>query len=233
MNIGIGIILGLLTALLAVFLVTNNNGPFKEQNTNTFDTSGQVTDPNAPLYGINSTPIVTESGESSIANTQIMDSVSTTATTTAIVAIPNTATPVSNDAISTIITNANTSNTTTKTEKIESQPIIIAKTPKAESSVTEATPKVVKPITAPTTNNTATSKIKQKSYTVQTGAFEKMSDATALKNKLAARGQSVSITERKTANGSVFRVRVGNYTSEKEAQAARSRIGGVVLELNK
>lgn len=53
LNIGIGIVLGLLAALLAVFLIMNGDGgPFKNNNnTNTLDNAGQSTDPNAPLYG--------------------------------------------------------------------------------------------------------------------------------------------------------------------------------------
>jgi hypothetical protein len=52
-NIGIGIVLGLLAALLAVFLIMNGDGgPFKNNNnTNALDNAGQSTDPNAPLYG--------------------------------------------------------------------------------------------------------------------------------------------------------------------------------------
>jgi hypothetical protein len=53
LNVGIGIVLGLLAALLAVFLTMNSDGgPFKNNsNSNTLDTTGQSTDPNAPLYG--------------------------------------------------------------------------------------------------------------------------------------------------------------------------------------
>ncbi|TDR30995.1 hypothetical protein [Hydromonas duriensis] len=52
LNIGIGIVLGLLAALLAVFLV-NKGGPFRDHaNTNTLTpAAGQTNDPNAPLYG--------------------------------------------------------------------------------------------------------------------------------------------------------------------------------------
>ena len=53
LNIGIGIVLGLLAALTAVFLVMRG-GPFKDhQNSNALEQSGASTDPNAPLYGPN------------------------------------------------------------------------------------------------------------------------------------------------------------------------------------
>ncbi|MGL4767482.1 MAG: hypothetical protein ACRCV6_05325 [Formosimonas sp.] len=57
MNVGIGVVLGLLAALLAVFLVTRG-GPFKEQSaTRTIEPSSTNSDPNAPLYGPNVAPL--------------------------------------------------------------------------------------------------------------------------------------------------------------------------------
>lgn len=52
LNVGIGVIFGLLAALLAVYLSTKG-GPFKDHaNTNTIaPAAGQSSDPNAPLYG--------------------------------------------------------------------------------------------------------------------------------------------------------------------------------------
>lgn len=217
MNIGIGIILGLLTALLAVFLVTKNGGPFKKQDANTFDASGQVTDPNEPLYGTNSTPIITtQPSETNDTNSTRILPIETT------VAIN---TQPSNDVITTIIANANTERSTViKVIKPETNAA-----PKAESNIT---PKAIKPTATPTASNSASNSIKKGRYTIQAGAFEDIKDANALKKKLSAQGQPVSIVEKKTTNGSLYRVRVGNYSSDKEAQAARSRIGGVVLELN-
>ena len=58
LNVGIGIVLGLLAALLAVFLVMKG-GPFKDHaNTNTIaPQTGQAADPNTPLYGAPAQPI--------------------------------------------------------------------------------------------------------------------------------------------------------------------------------
>lgn len=52
LNVGIGVIFGLLAALLAVYLSTKG-GPFKDHaNTNSITpAAGQSADPNAPLYG--------------------------------------------------------------------------------------------------------------------------------------------------------------------------------------
>lgn len=217
MNMGIGIVLGLLVALLAVFLVTKGDSPFKEQKTNALEASGQVTDPNAPLYGANSTaPVVVAPTDASVAP------VDATTSATVVTAQP-VATPAA-DPVSSII---KASTNTTK-------PVPTA-APKVEpKEVATNTPKVVKPAVAPkATTATPHEASSGGKYTVQAGAFDNADDAAALKSKLAAKGQSVSITEKKTANGSLYRVRVGNYASDKEAQAARSKVGGVVLELNK
>mgnify|MGYP003616961194 FL=1 len=58
LNVGIGVVLGLLAALLAVFLVMKG-GPFKDHaNTNTIaPQTGQAADPNTPLYGAPAQPI--------------------------------------------------------------------------------------------------------------------------------------------------------------------------------
>lgn len=217
MNMGIGIVLGLLVALLAVFLVTKGDSPFREQKTNVLESSGQVTDPNAPLYGANSaTPVVVAPIDgASVAPIDV--------TTSATVA---TAQPVSTpaaDPVSSII----------KASTSAAKPVPTV-APKVEpKEVATNTPKVVKPAVAPKTTAAPYEANSGGKYTVQAGAFDNADDAAALKSKLAAKGQSVSITEKKTANGSLYRVRVGSYASDKEAQAARSKVGGVVLELNK
>lgn len=53
LNLGIGIVVGLLVALVAVFFMMNGDGgPFKNmKNQATLPVAGQSTDPNAPLYG--------------------------------------------------------------------------------------------------------------------------------------------------------------------------------------
>jgi hypothetical protein len=39
------------------------------------------------------------------------------------------------------------------------------------------------------------------------------------------------VVEKKTESGTVYRVRTGTFGSDKEAQAARAKVGGVVLEV--
>lgn len=218
MNIGIGIVLGLLAALLAVFLVMKG-GPFKEHgNANVLGQNGASTDPNAPLYGAN-TPLPASmpagegaQGDGSAALTSEKNSVSAT---------PETAKPVQTptaDPVGAIIDAANQKST----PKVEADKPAVIATPKP----TPALAKEVTPAAAPNNNADA----KKGSYTVQAGAFNNAEEAAAMKAKL---GAGATVTEKKTAEGTLYRVRVGNYASDKEAQAARAKVGGVVLDVGK
>ena len=53
LNVGLGIVVGLIAALAAVYFAMNDEGgPFKNLgNQPTLESNGQSTDPNAPLYG--------------------------------------------------------------------------------------------------------------------------------------------------------------------------------------
>lgn len=217
MNIGIGIVLGLLAALLAVFLVMKG-GPFKEHaNNNALEQTGASTDPNAPLYGPNVAPITAGGDAANAAGEGLgaLTSSGATAPKSTTSATTETAKPVTTptaDPVAAIIDAAKPKVETTK----PADPV--------KPDVTA--PKEVKPTTAPADTGAA----KKGSYTIQAGAFNSPEAAAALKSKLAAQGQSATVTEKKTADGTLYRVRVGNYGSDKEAQAARAKIGGVVLE---
>ena len=227
LNIGIGIGLGLLAALAAVLLVMRG-GPFKDhQNSNALEQSGASTDPNAPLYGPNvpaiaNVPAGTNAqGDGVGALTSGGAASDTKANTSATV---ETAKPVetpSADPVGAMIDGAN--------KGTASKPTTTKPTDSSKPNSTTL-PKEVKPTTAPTDS---ASSAKKGNYTIQAGAFSSASEAAAMRSKLAAQGQSATISEKKTADGTLYRVRVGNYGSDKEAQAARSKVGGVVLELGK
>lgn len=231
LNIGIGIVLGLLAALAAVFLVMRG-GPFKDnQNNNALEQKGQSTDPNAPLYGTNAAPVnlgagaASSPGEGLGALTTSGDPAANSSATA------ETAKPVKTptaDPVAAMIEEANqTKPVTNKPEADTKNPSKPADKPKVDAT----TPKEVKPTAAPKTPAAAQANGK---YTIQAGAFSSAAEAAALKSKLAAQGQSASVSEKKTADGkTLYRVRTGNYNSDKEAQAARAKTGGVVLEIGK
>ena len=59
LNVGLGIVVGLIAALAAVYFAMNDEGgPFKNLgNQPTLESNGQSTDPNAPLYGAPPLPL--------------------------------------------------------------------------------------------------------------------------------------------------------------------------------
>lgn len=61
-------------------------------------------------------------------------------------------------------------------------------------------------------------------YFVQAGAFGAQSDAEAMRAKLALLGMEARITERQTADGAVYRVRVGPFAEIDQARSARARL---------
>jgi cell division septation protein DedD len=226
MNMGIGIILGLLAALLAVVLMTRGGSPFKEHGKgNSIDSAAGVTDPNAPLYGTNAPPAPAASAtpEAPVGVASVAE-----------VPAPNTppAEPA-NPSTAPMITAA-APNTSAPAKTTAPTP---AKTPAPTKATSGDTVKVVAPQTAPTSSGaktvtpaTTTAREGGK-YTVQAGAFNNADEAAEMKRKLNAQGQSASVVEKKTESGTVYRVRTGTFGSDKEAQAARAKVGGVVLEV--
>ena len=62
-------------------------------------------------------------------------------------------------------------------------------------------------------------------YYLQAGAFLERADAENAKAKLALMGLSASIAERKTDNGTLYRVRLGPFGNLETMNRARSRLG--------
>ena len=61
-------------------------------------------------------------------------------------------------------------------------------------------------------------------YYLQAGAFLERADAENAKAKLALMGQSASIAERRTDNGTLYRVRLGPYANLETMNRVRSRL---------
>ncbi|AXF84756.1 hypothetical protein DTO96_100466 [Ephemeroptericola cinctiostellae] len=180
LNVGIGVVLGLLAALLAVFLVMKG-GPFKDHaNTNTIaPQTGQAADPNTPLYGAPVQPIdpaankaATNSGGEGVGaltgNSSITDTTPTPAVKSA---TKETAKPVatpSSDPVAAMI-NAATGNKTAipppeKKAAVKAEPAPDAKpAPKPTTSdikPTPATDSKPKVNTSGTTSNSSTATTK-------------------------------------------------------------------------
>jgi len=65
-------------------------------------------------------------------------------------------------------------------------------------------------------------------YTIQLGSFQQKEKAYALQNKLKKQGYLVHVTPQKIENrGTWYRVRMGSFTSPKEAQQWVSKLGGI------
>jgi cell division septation protein DedD len=55
-------------------------------------------------------------------------------------------------------------------------------------------------------------------------AYQRESDASALRDRLAKKGYRASVSSASTAAGTFFRVRVGGYETRNEAQAVAGRL---------
>ena len=67
-------------------------------------------------------------------------------------------------------------------------------------------------------------------YFVQAGAFNRAEDAEQQRAKLAMLGFAARVSEREQAGRTVFRVRLGPYTTSDEANAAQNRLRGSGIE---
>ena len=67
-------------------------------------------------------------------------------------------------------------------------------------------------------------------YFVQAGAFNRAEDAEQQRAKLAMLGFAARVSEREQAGRTVFRVRLGPYTTSDEANAAQNRLQGSGIE---
>ena len=251
LNIGIGMLIGLIVALIVAYFAMSG-GPFRDKaNTNSLAPTTGSTDPNAPLYGNQTSgsavatpsndPAANEQGSGTgvlmsgqaPANAGLSQKPANT-NDAAMADDTATAKPKkSDDPIGDLISNktkptsdnsaADSSKAPAKADtKTAVQPTTPKTTPKAPSS---DAPKAVTPVTAPGAAN------KNGSYTIQAGSFTDEQNAQKLKKQLATQGQLATITKKQTSDGAVYRVRVGSYASAKDAQAANQKIKGVVLEM--
>jgi cell division protein FtsN len=67
-------------------------------------------------------------------------------------------------------------------------------------------------------------------YFVQAGAFNRAEDAEQQRAKLAMLGFAARVSEREQAGRTVYRVRLGPYTTSDEANAAQNRLQGSGIE---
>ena len=65
---------------------------------------------------------------------------------------------------------------------------------------------------------------------MQAGAFNRAEDAEQQRAKLAMLGFAARVSEREQAGRTVFRVRLGPYTTSDEANAAQNRLQGSGIE---
>jgi len=88
----------------------------------------------------------------------------------------------------------------------------------AEKPAPEASkPAVVQPTAKPTTPKPAATDKTYSNYWVQTGAFSTIARAEGVKSTLSSKGITSIIENREVDGKTVFRVRVGPYTSQNEA----------------
>lgn len=206
-NIGIGMLVGLLIALIVAFFAMGD-GPFKDKsNKNTLGAQQGSSDPNSSLYGATVAPV----------------------------GLPSNAAPGneqgsgigalmggSKDA-STANAQASAESGKGKAGDASASPDQISQLIQGDTSL--AQPKVVSPAVA------ATNPKSKSNYVIQAGAFNDADKAQALKESLDSQGQNATITKKKTADGeTVYRVRVGGYSSAQEAQSDNKKIKGVVLD---
>lgn len=205
-NIGIGMLVGLLIALIVAYFAMGD-GPFKDKsNKNTLGAQQGSTDPNSSLYG---------------------------ATVVAPVGLPSNAAP-GNEQGSGVgalmgggkdasMANAQAASESGKVKASDANanPDQIAQLIQGDATATQ--PKAVSP--------TAANAKSKNNYVIQAGAFNDAEKAQALKDSLDSQGQNATITKKKTADGeTVYRVRVGGYSSAQEAQGDNKKIKGVVLD---
>lgn len=244
LNIGIGMLIGLIVALIVAYFAMSG-GPFQDKaKNNALTPNTGNTDPNAPLYTNQQTttaPPTTPSNDPAANEQGAGVGVLTGGSAPSTTAKPSTVhssndldtlgqTPSkpknSDDPIGDLISNK----TKPKTDSTSTTPNEAPKpapTPKPAPKTTPSTdtPKSVTPVTAPSTLN------KTGQYTIQAGSFSDEQNAQKLKKQLASQGQNATITQKKTSDGTVYRVRVGSYASSKDAQAANQKIRGVVLDM--
>jgi cell division protein FtsN len=233
LNIGIGMLIGLIVALVVAYFAMSS-GPFRDKsNKNVLSDPKGNTDPNAPLYTSPSAaptiPSNTAPGNEQGAGVSALTDSN-----------PQVTTPGQPQTVPS--TDANTSGSSTPLATPDKKPanvdsigeIIVnkGKTTSSNSSgsnTNAATPKVVTPVTANTSGSASASSAR---YTIQAGNFDNANDAQALKDKLSSQGQTASISKKQTANGPVYRVRVGSYDNAKAAQEANRKVKGVVLDVS-
>ena len=95
-----------------------------------------------------------------------------------------------------------------------------AKAPKAPTEKPQIKTAAEKPVTKATATTTATTAAAPNGYSVQVAAYNQKAEADKLVSTLKARGYAVRV------DGSVapFRVRIGRYLTEKDAEDALKRI---------
>lgn len=254
LNIGIGMLIGLIVALIVAYFAMAG-GPFRDKaNTNTLTPTAGGTDPNAPLYGNQTTSsTVTTPSNDPAANEQgtgtgaLMSGQSPAnaglsqkpANTNDGEMADNDAAnkpKKSNDPISDLISNkTKPTSDNSAIDGSKAPPKADTKTAVQPNSTTAPkiapkasstdTPKTVTPVTAPGAAN------KNGNYTIQAGTFTDEQNAQKLKKQLATQGQVATVTKKQTSDGAIYRVRVGSYASAKDAQAANQKIKGVVLDM--
>src|SRR5438552_1875316 len=107
-------------------------------------------------------------------------------------------------------------------EANDAKPSIVdpAKAPKAPTEKPQIKTAAEKPVTKATVTTTATTAAAPNGYSVQVAAYNQKAEADKLVSMLKARGYAVRV------DGSVapFRVRIGHYLTEKDAEDALKRI---------
>ncbi len=254
LNIGIGMLIGLIVALIVAYFAMSG-GPFRDKaNTNSLAPTTGSTDPNAPLYGnqTSGSAVATPSNDPAAneqgSGTGVLMSGQAPAnaglsqkpanTNDAAMADGNAASKPkkSDDPIGDLISNktkptsdnsaADGSKAAPKADtKTAVQPNSTTAPKTAPKPSNTDSPKAVTPVTAPGASN------KNGSYTIQAGSFSDEQNAQKLKKQLATQGQLATVTKKQTSDGAIYRVRVGSYASAKDAQAANQKINGVVLDM--
>lgn len=199
----IGLIIGLSIAVGVAITIKNTPLPFNnklgKQNRQTEPTPGQVSDPNKPMYG--NRDAVKQAARDVVRKSD--EEKAADAAAQAQAQAKQDAQPSQQDQL-----DAKLEELKTKLAKLD------AKTP-AQAARTEAAK------AADAANADPTEKF---TYYLQAGAFLEQGDAENARAKLALIGVSANIAERKSDNGTLYRVRVGPFGQLEAMNRVRGRL---------
>ena len=198
----IGLVIGLGIAVVVALMITKGATPFTDKQgkggKSSEPTSGQVADPNKPMYG-----------NKEAARAAARD-------------VAKDTTPPQPDALQAVIASLKPA---PAAPAHESKPEVKPEAkPEPKAPVVEKS-KPAAPVTAPATATAKADPADEKwIYYLQVGAFRETADAESARAKLALLGFEAAVTDRSTDNGVLHRVRMGPFNQVEAMNRARTKL---------